>query len=128
MLTKSQIEQIQQIENGPEIGYAYIYPYGNREREEMVFNMTPANIAHFIGARQFDVKAMVLTDQMDVTILNTIAGFIDRCKDHALCDEIKKILIPIQLGEEDAMDVVAVSRKLYEEYQSMEPEKAAVKS
>lgn len=61
-------------------GYAYIYPY-NGDRQEYVFDMTPENIANFLGTHQFDAGKIILTDMIDRPILNTIGGFIDQCPD-----------------------------------------------
>lgn len=119
-MTEEQKKQVEQVMEGWQVGYAYLYPSGGGNRKEFVFDMTADNIANFLGAHQFDAEKMILTDMADRMILDTIGGFIDHCPDQEKCEEIKKTLIPIQMGEEEAKDIVAVSRDLYDEYCAME--------
>jgi len=74
-------------------GFVY---YGNT-CEEYWFQGTPENIAAFI-ARFPNADRMVLTDTMDELVLDTIGWYIDTCPDKRLLEEVKKHLIPIQMG------------------------------
>ena len=89
-------DTIQGLVNNWDVVHAHVYENG--VREEFLFQNTPENIASFIGSRPF-VERMVLTDPLDRLIMDTIGNFIDHCPDKMLLEEVKKILIPIQLGE-----------------------------
>lgn len=104
------------------IGYAYLYPCDGSARQEFVFEMTPENIANFIGSHPYDTEKIILTDMMDRLILETAGGFIDRCPDQNLCRQIIPILAPIQMGEKDAQEVPIISRDTYDEYGQWEDE------
>ena len=106
------------------IGYAYLYPSDGGERKEIVFEMTPENIAQFIGAHPYDAEKIILTDLCDRLILETAGGFIDRCPDQELCQQILPILAPIQMGETEAKDFPYISRELFDEYGQWEDEMA----
>ncbi|MEY8331223.1 hypothetical protein AALB81_18195 [Lachnospiraceae bacterium 48-33] len=98
------------------MGYAYLYPIDGGERKEFVFEMTPDNIANFLGAHQEDVEKIILTDLADRLILDTIGGFIDRCPNQELCRQIIHVLAPIQMGEEEAKEIPIVNRETYDAY------------
>lgn len=104
------------------IGYAYLYPCDGSARQEFVFEMTPKNIANFIGSHPYDAEKIVLTDMMDRLILETAGGFIDRCPDQNLCRQIIPILAPIQMGEEEAKEFPIISRETYDKYGQWEDE------
>ena len=55
-------------------GYAYIYPLDGGARQEYVLEMTPENIANFIGAHQYDAEKIILTEMLDNLILDTAGG------------------------------------------------------
>lgn len=74
------------------------YVYRADSREKYWFDGTPENIASFL--MQFpDADQIILTDRMDLLVLNTIGTFIDTCPDQAQLSEIVKHLVPMQLGE-----------------------------
>lgn len=98
------------------LGYAYLYPSDGGERKEIVFEMTPENMAQFIGAHPYDAEKIILTDMCDRLILETSGGFIDRCPNQELCQQILLILAPIQMGETEAKDFPYISRELFDEY------------
>ena len=77
------------------------YVYQSGECKKFIFHETPSNLAHFVGSRPRASK-IIVTDELDQLILNTMGNFIDRCSDQELLEEIKKDLIPIQLGETQA--------------------------
>ena len=75
--------------------------YDDSGYSEFLFHGSPENIANFIGARPM-VHQIVLTDRQERPVLWTIGYFIDRCPDKVLLEEVKKVLIPIQMRETEA--------------------------
>lgn len=75
---------------------------------EFLFHGSPENIANFIGARPM-VHQIVLTDRQERPVLWTIGYFIDRCPDKVLLEEVKKVLIPIQMCETEAQPIFFAS-------------------
>lgn len=61
---------------GYRVGFAYLYPIEGIERQENVFDMTPENIANFIGSHLYDTQKIILTDMRDCLILNTKGGLL----------------------------------------------------
>lgn len=82
--------------------------YDRKGYSEFLFHKSPENIANFIGARPF-VSQIVLADQQENPFLWTIGYFIDRCPDKVLLEEVKKVLIPIQMGEAEARPIFSPS-------------------
>ena len=111
-----------------DLGYAYLYPHNGSERQEFVFEMRPENIAHFLGAHQFDAEKMILMDLFDRLILDTIDGFMMNCPDQKLCRQIIPILVPIQMGGAEAKEIQTVAREQYEDYGRYEDQAAAMMS
>ena len=107
-----------------QIGFAYLYPNDGSERKEFFFDMTPENIANFIGAHQYDAEKIILTDVCDRLVLETAGGFLDRCPNQELCRKIIPILAPIQMGEAEAKEISIVTREDYEAYGRYEDELA----
>lgn len=79
------VEKVEQAIDGFNVGYAYLYPNDDSARQEYVFDMTPENIANFLGSHQFDAEKIVLTDMLDRLILDTTGGFINNCPNQELC-------------------------------------------
>lgn len=113
---------VERIMNTETMGYAYEYPYGGGARKEYMLALTPENLANFIGARGYDAKKIVITDVLDRLIVNTCMGMLDICPDQKLCGRIIKYLAPIQLGEKEAGEILAVERNVADEYFAMEDE------
>lgn len=118
---RKEVETMLESSDG-NIGYAYLYPRDGGARQEFVFEMTPENIANFIGAHPYDAKKIILTDILDRLILETTGGFLDRCPDQNLCRQINSVLAPIQMGEEEAQEFPMVTRDAYDEYGQWEDE------
>lgn len=97
------------------LNLAFGYVYKDDQRMEYVFFNTPEHIAYFIGSRP-DATKIIVTDAMDRMILNTIGNFIDRCPDQDLLREIKKTLIPIQMGEAEAQSFFCPTYEEVAEY------------
>lgn len=85
MKRKEQTIVEKEIPGREHAGYAYIYPLDGGARQEYVLEMTPENIANFIGAHQYDAEKIILTDMLDNLILDTAGGFIMNCPDQILC-------------------------------------------
>lgn len=123
-MTENEKKTIERMYDGTEgnIGYACLYPNDGGARKEFVFDLTPQNIANFLGKHQYDASKIVLTDMLDRLVLNTIGGFIDRCPNQALLQQIMPVLIPIQMGDTEPQEFPVVSRDAFEEYSRMEDE------
>lgn len=119
-MKQEDIEKVEQAIDGFNVGYAYLYPNDDSARQEYVFDMTPENIANFLGSHQFDAEKIVLTDMLDRLILDTTGGFINNCPNQELCKNIITFLAPIQIGEKEATEFSMVTRELYEQYTDME--------
>ena len=109
----SREEQMRDLSKEWNIIYAYVYQGG--EREEYVFKNTAQNIAAFIGRRP-NVSKMILTDIMDLLVVDTIGNFIDHCPDKNLLEDVKRILIPIQMGQIEAPELFCPTKKEYERF------------
>lgn len=108
-LTAKDVQDMEAILRAGMVGYAYVYPRRGEIPDVYVFSMTPENIANFIGQHQADCSEMTLTDRMDITILTTFGGFIDKCPDREMLQNVLQYLVPIQMGETSPKDVPAVS-------------------
>lgn len=101
------------------MGYAYLYPQGREIPEVFVFSLTPENIANFIGQRMGQDVEITMTDQLDLTVLTTFGGFIDKCPDRSLLQDVLQHLVPIQMGQAMVKEVPAVSMDTMELYSEM---------
>lgn len=119
-MKQEDIEKVEQAIDGFNVGYAYLYPNDGGNKEEYVFDMTPENIANFLGSHQFDAEKIVLTDMLDRLILDTVGGFINNCPNQELCKNIIPLLVSIQMGEKEATEFPMVTRELYKQYTYME--------
>lgn len=118
-MEKEKVEQIKKIMDEERVGYAYLYEKGGARKEYMI-STTPENIANFIGSHMFDAGTMIITDMCDRLLLNTIGCFIDTCPDKNMLEEIKSFLVPIQMGMEDAGEVLEIERNIADAYFSEE--------
>ena len=107
-------------------GYAYLYPSDGGERKEDYISITAENIANYIGSHMFEAEKIVITDMCDRLILDTCGYFINSCPNQEFCKEIHPFLIPIQMGEKDAGEVLSVSRDVSEQYFREEDEVATM--
>ena len=118
-LTAKEIQDMESILRDGMVGYAYLYPHGEEFPQVYVFSMTPENIANFIGQHGMNYSEMTLTDRMDMTILTTCGGFIDKCPDRELLPNVLQHLIPIQMGEVKPKKVATVTMDTYDLYYEM---------
>lgn len=120
------IDMMEKIMDTERMGYAYVYPSDGSAREEYLIATTPENMANFIGSRFPDVQKMVITDFLDRLILDTCGGFIDTCPNRKLCMEINSHLVPIQIGEKEAGEVLQLDRQQADAYFAAEDRAAAM--
>lgn len=118
-MKKEDMRMVKQLLNKGNLGFAYLYLGSEEVRKEFMFEMTAENIANFIGSHFYDAEKIILTDMGDRLILETIGGFIDRCPDKVLCEDIISFLAPIQMGEYEAEDFLMADRLLLEEYYAL---------
>lgn len=123
-MNREENELVEAVIENYHVGYAYLYPSGNGQREEYVFDMTPENMADFIGRHPKDAKKILLTDLADRLLLDASAGFIDHCPDQQLCNQVLTNLIPILTGEKAAGSFPMVTREAFDEYCQLEEEAA----
>ncbi len=118
-LTQEQIQHVESILQSGDVGYAYLYPPGREIPQVFAFSLTPENIANFIGQRMGQDVEITMTDQLDLTVLTTFGGFIDKCPDRSLLQNVLRHLVPIQMGEATPKDVPTVSMDTMELYNEM---------
>lgn len=118
-LTQEQIQNVESILQSGNVGYAYLYPQGREIPEVFVFSLTPDNIANFIGQQMGQDVEITMTDQLDLTVLTTFGGFIDKCPDRNLLQNVLQHLVPIQMGQTMAKEVPTVSMDTMELYSEM---------
>ena len=118
-LTQEQIQNVESILQSGNVGYAYLYPQGREIPEVFVFSLTPENIANFIGQQTGRNVEITMTDQLDLTVLTTFGGFIDKCPDRNLLQDVLQHLVPLQMGEATPKDVPTVSMDTMELYSEM---------
>lgn len=123
---KSKDEQmIQQIMDTDTMGYACVYDSGSGKREEYLVALTAENLANLIGRKDGEARQITVTDVLDRLVADSRMGTLNSCPDQRLCREIKHFLEPIQRGEKEAGEILAVSREAADEYFAAE-EKAAI--
>lgn len=118
-LTQKQIQNVESILRSGNVGYAYLYSQGREIPEVFMFSLTPENIANFIGQRMGQDTEMTLTDQLDVTVLTTFGGFIDKCPDRGMLQNVLQHLVPIQMGQTRVKEVPTVSMDTMDLYSEM---------
>ncbi len=121
-LNEESIKMMHQIFDAERIGYVCLYPNDGGTRQESVLATTPENLANYVGSHFLDAEKMVVTDMCDRLILDTYGGFINQCPDQNLCREINQHLVPIQMGDKEAGEILIVSRDAAEAYFAMEDE------
>lgn len=118
-LTQEQVQNVEAILRGGNVGYAYLYPQGREIPEVFVFSLTPENIANFIGHQMEQDVEITMTDQLDLTVLTTFGGFTDKCPDREMLQNVLQHLVPIQMGQTMAKEVPTVSMDTMELYSEM---------
>ena len=123
---RSEDEQmLHQIMDTDTMGYACVYDSGSGKREEYLVALTAENLANLIGGKGGDAHQITVIDVLDRLVADSRKGMLDNCPDQRLCRKINQFLAPIQRGEKEAGEILAVSREAADEYFAAE-EKAAI--
>lgn len=124
---KSEDEQmIQRIMDTDTMGYACVYDSGSGKREEYLVALTAENLANLIGGKGGEARQITMTDILDRLVADSSGGTLDSCPDLRLCRKINQFLAPIQRGEKEAGEILAVSREAADEYFAVEEEAATL--
>ena len=99
-MNQKEKQMVERIMDTEAIGYAYLYPAAGGERKEYLISTTPENLANFVGGHFMDARQMIVTDMLNQN----------------LCREILKSLAPIQMGEAEPGEILAVDRDTADEY------------
>lgn len=119
-------QMIERIMDTDTMGYAYVYPREKGAREESMLALTPENLANLIGGKGTDAFRIVVTDVLDRLIISARSGILDICPNQTLCREVIGYLVPIQMGEQEAGELLSVNRDVAEEYFAAEEEAATM--
>lgn len=86
-----------------------------------------------VSAAHFSFMGICRNTTFEVLYCNLFSGisrwyhyFINSCPNQEFCKEIHPFLIPIQMGEKDAGEVLSVSRDVSEQYFREEDEAATM--
>lgn len=120
------IDMVNRIMDTERMGYAYVYPSDGSAREEYLIATTPENMANFVGSRFLSAQKIIITNIVDRLILDTCGGFIDTCPDQKLCMEINSQLVPIQMGEKAAGEILQLDRRQADAYFAAEDRAATM--
>ena len=124
---KSEDEQmIQRIMDTDTMGYASVYDSGSGKREEYLVALTAENLANLIGGKGGEARQITMTDILDRLVADSSGGTLDSCPDLRLCRKINQFLAPIQRGEKEAGEILAVSREAADEYFAVEDDRKSV--
>lgn len=115
-MTQEDRERICNIINSETIGYAYVYPLGDGVRKEYMLSLLPENLADFIGTHGLEAEKIIVTDIMDRLVVDTQMWFLDNCPDQKLCRDLIRRLAPIQMGQTEPGEILAIDRDLADEY------------
>ena len=115
-------KMVEKIMNTEHMAYAYVYPFSREPRKEYMIASTPENLANFIGRQGYEAERIIVTDIADRLIVDTRMGMLDNCPDQKLCQKIVSHLAPIQMGDAEAGEVLAVERDIADAYFAAEDE------
>ena len=121
---KSEDEQmLQRIMDIDTMGYACIYDSSGK-REEYLIALTAENLANLIGGKGGEARQISVTDVLDRLMVDSRMETLGSCLAQRLCRKINQFLAPIQRGEKEAEEILAVSREAADEYFAAEEEAA----
>lgn len=115
-LTAKEIQNMESILRAGMVGYAYLYPLSGEPPQTYVFSMTPENMGNFIGKRGANCHKIVMTDRLDMLILDTYCCLIDQCRDKQLLRDVMQHLMPIQFRQAEPKEFPIVSYETYDRY------------
>ena len=108
-------QMIHQIMDTDTMGYASVYDSGSGNREEYLVALTAENLASLIGGKGGEARQITVTDVLDRLVAESRKGTLDSSPDQRLCRKINQFLAPIQRGEKEAGEILAVSREAADE-------------
>ena len=108
-------QMIHQIMDTDTMGYASVYDSGSGKREEYLVALTAENLASLIGGKGGEARQITVTDVLDRLVAESRMGTLDSSPDQRLCRKINQFLAPIQRGEKEAGEILAVSREAADE-------------
>ena len=115
-MTQENRKIIRDILDTENVGYAYMYPMDGGGRKEYMLSLSSENLANCIGTYGLESEKIIVTDMFDRLVVNTQMWFLDTCPDQRFCRELIASLAPIQMGEQEAGNPLAVSREISDEY------------
>ena len=115
-LTAKEIQDMEMILRTGMVGYAYVYPIGGEPPQTYVFSMTPENMGNFIGKHGANCHKIVMTDRLDMLILDTYCCLIDQCRDKQLLRDVMQHLMPIQFRQAEPKEFPMVAYETYDLY------------
>ena len=115
-LSATEIQDMEMILRTGKVGYAYVYPIGGEPPQTYVFSMTPENMGNFIGKHGANCHKIVMTDRLDMLILDTYCCLIDQCRDKQLLRDVMQHLMPIQFRQTEPKEFPMVSYETYDLY------------
>ena len=80
----------------------YVYRKDGMHSQPLLLDSSPENIAVFI-ARAASTPKLVITDMLDLLVINTIGNFIDKCENYNYLQEVLKYLLPLQENPNNAL-------------------------
>ena len=98
-----------------DFNFVHACVYLDGRRDEFFLSGMPEHLAAFLGGHP-DADQMVLTDPMDNLILDTFGNLIGRCPDKVLLEQVKKTLLPIQMGEAEPAEIFCPTLDEVEQY------------
>lgn len=119
-MSEEDIKMMQDIMDTEQVGYGYVYPYDGSKRQEYYLSTRPDHLADFIVRKGMDADQIMVTDILDRPIVSTYMIFLDRCQDEAFRRKLLKYLYPLQMEEKEPGTLLALDRKIAEEYFAME--------
>lgn len=115
-MTQEDRAMISNIMDSEAMGYAYVYPLEGGARKEYMLSLLPENLADFIGTHGLEAEKIIVTDIVDRLVVDTRMWFLDTCPNQRLCRDLISRLAPIQMGEAEPGEVLAIERSLADEY------------
>lgn len=102
------------------------YVYGlDGERQEYYFEKSSSSIASFIMLKKENADKIVLTDMLDRLVLDTYGEFINHCPDQRLLQEITRVLVPMQMGDKELVEIPIASAEEAQAFWSQENQQRA---
>ena len=118
-MTRKEIQMVENVMDGWQVGYVYLYPISGGKRTEVVFDLIPENIASFIYRNQHEVRKIEITDMHENLLFRIDTNGDSICRSGEFCEKIADSLLAIADGSEPA-EFAVVSKSLYDRYCGLE--------